>query len=298
MYKPEEYPIIFIHKSNSHYLPYSLYQIRASNPKNPIYFIGDKSNSGFSDLVQHHLITDYSHLADAFAPNYKHYSENGFDYEIFCILRWFILLEFMQKHKIERCLYIDSDILYFADAATEQVLTEPYGLTIITKSPHTNYINSIGALEKICEFITTCYTTEDGLKLILEMYEEHLSIHGKVGGIEDMNFFLQYKKFYPDRVLDLNQIIEKRTYDITIDTPNNYETEANGLKKVTFINNQPYIKYLPTGESIRYVTLHFQGRSKEHIAKYLPNPPATFGLWLGYLSFVRNVQKVIAKVIK
>jgi hypothetical protein len=127
--------------------------------------------------------------------------------------------------------------------------------------------------------------------------EEHTAIHGNLGGISDMTFFLQYRKKYPERMLDLSQIINQTTYDITIDTANGFETEPSGLKKVRFQDNQPYCTQL-SGQEVRYVTLHFQGKSKMHIGDYVKDVPANFKSILSSYSLERKFQKVLSKIFK
>ncbi len=301
MLAPKDLPIVFIHNGNSDYLPYSLIQVRETNPANPIYLLGDKSNACFGNIVQHRLVKNYFEKATAFAPHYEHHSSNGHDYELFCIQRWFVLLEFLERNNFDQCLYLDSDILYFGSVCKEQLATATHGLTSVTKSPHTNYVNSRAALADFCGYITDCYATQQGKIRLAQYLKEHTDIHGPVGGISDMTFFLQYRKLHTDRILDLSQVFESAvgpfTYDITIDTPNGYQTETSGLKAVTFDGrNQPHILNLNSKEQVRYVTLHFQGHSKAHMGQYVRNKPANYDTLLSGYNRIRTWQRVVGKV--
>lgn len=55
--------IIFIHKGNSWYLPYTLYQAHVTNPESPIYLIGDKDTEHFPKWINHISYSQYDNYA-------------------------------------------------------------------------------------------------------------------------------------------------------------------------------------------------------------------------------------------
>lgn len=300
-------PIIFIHQGNSFYLPFSLVQVTQTNPGNPVYLLGNKANGMYSNLVYHKLISNYFNKAKAFAPLYQHHSTNPHDYELFCIQRWFVLLEFMEMENLDSCLYLDSDILYYSHADDEynalKQLTRA-GMTSVTKSPHTNYVSSRKALQEFCDYITDCYATEAGKEKLMAYLAEHEGIHGKLGGISDMTFFLHYRRENPELVYDLSQVKTIGTdtfcYDITIDTVADYLADGRGLKKVEFRSSpqgvQQPLAQNQDGRKVRLVTLHFQGASKQYMHEFVKAVPANYGQLLKRYKFQDFLGRVMRKL--
>ena len=139
-------PIIFIHNQNSSYLPLSLWQARKSNPETEVILIGDSGNAHFNYLVNHVDKSQYSKRADEFAKKFVNFSTNSHEFELICLQRWFILEEFMRQNNLEKCLYLDSDILLFGNVKSEIHRFRFFGMTIAGISGHSNYINDIEVL--------------------------------------------------------------------------------------------------------------------------------------------------------
>ena len=89
-------PVVLIHSGDSPYLPATIFQLRHSNPRTPIYLIGDDENRHYNSWVSHHEINDFLGHAKAFENIYQHFSTNGREFELICIQRWFILRDFMK----------------------------------------------------------------------------------------------------------------------------------------------------------------------------------------------------------
>lgn len=64
-------------------------------------------------------ISDYFLYAKNFEKIYTHMSVNSFDFEKFCIDRWLIILEYIEKHNINTFWHIDSDVLLFCDLSKQ-----------------------------------------------------------------------------------------------------------------------------------------------------------------------------------
>src|SRR5215510_13491628 len=107
-------PIIFIHRSNSEHLKYSLAQAHQSNPNSTIFLLGDSSNDVY-DFVEHRPFVEYFQEAAHFQKLYKHYSIYFIDFELICFQRWSFLREFLIAHSLSQCLYLDSDTMLSAD---------------------------------------------------------------------------------------------------------------------------------------------------------------------------------------
>ena len=154
--------IIFIHKGDSWYLSYALKQVKKSNPNANIVLLGDERNKKYSKYAHFDYIDNYNKKAKEFENIYIHFSNTDYNYELFCIQRWFIWFEYMNSHNISKALLPDTDVLIFQDV-TRYFNSVPDNI-IYTKG-FTNrmgfiYIN-IFHLESICSLITTSYSNKE-----------------------------------------------------------------------------------------------------------------------------------------
>ena len=153
--------IVFIHQNNSEHLRYSLAQAKKSNPNSTVYLLGDESNDQYP-CVEHHRSSDYSVGAAQFAEVYTHYSTNGVDFELVCFQRWFILRDFLTARRIDQCVYLDSDVLLYADVTEEMKKFRRFDFTLCW---HTIgcvfFLNRMDGLEDLCQFMLDVYTKKD-----------------------------------------------------------------------------------------------------------------------------------------
>jgi hypothetical protein len=262
----EKLAIVFIHLSNSDYLKYSLGQARRSNPESPIYLIGDSSNNCY-DSVQHHFFEHYSGKADAFASIYRHFSTNSFQFELFCLQRWFVLKEFLTTTRVDKCLYLDSDTMLYADVTREQKKFDEYDFTLSAGiCGQTFFLNRLGALDDFCEFLMGIYAGRD--KYHYDKMVAHFAVvqrSGLKGGASDMTAFELYARPRYAAIGEVSKVIDGSIFDININTPTPGFEMSHGIKKVVFDDNVPYGRYLKTGKMIRFNSLHFQGRSAKSL---------------------------------
>jgi hypothetical protein len=255
-------PIVFIHSSYSDYLKYTLAQAKINNPEASIFLIGDKDNDKYS-FVEHHQIKKYSSEAGLFSKIYQHHSTSSYNGELFCFKRWFILKEFMAQNKLKQCLYLDSDVLLYADIHEEQ---EKYHDCIFTLS-HShgqgfNIIGSLTILDEFCDFLLKCFFSRPLRNRLLQTAVQQPWPHGCVS---DMVVFHEYQKRTPYKIGDISVVVNKTKHDHNINLSEGFEME-HGIKKVIWIDNKPYCRDIDTGDMIRFNSLHFQGGSK-HLIK-------------------------------
>jgi hypothetical protein len=259
-------PIIFFHQGNSDFLKYSLRQAKFYNPDSDIYLLGNESNNKFP-FIKHHLITDYNYDANQFAKIYKHFSTNSYQFELLCFQRWFVIREFIEKNKIDKFLYLDSDILLYCNATEVFRLYDNYKFTICeTRSPHCSYFTSARTLDELCRFINSLYEDESLLCRSEKEFNDRLS-RGLQGGVCDMSAFYEFSKVNPGKVADLVSINDNSVFDDNFNLSQGYEIEY-GRKKIYWRDGLPYGKHLADGRLIRFNALHFQGHAKSMIDKY------------------------------
>lgn len=289
-------PIVFIHSSNSSYLSLTLTHIKTFNGHNPIYLIGDEATKHYGSYLTHVDLKTVSGRAAELAPIYKHFSTNNHQYELFCLQRWFVLWEFMEKYGLEECLYLDSDILMFSPAEEAQQRSRPFDLACLIFSPHTNFINKREALGKFCTWLKGHYEGPDSDERLAYLLAEHRErVHKTLGGISDMTYHYHFRLNFPDIMGNLTPVKEGTHFDQTIDFAENFEMEG-GIKKIEWRNNQPYGYHKELKEWIRFHTLHFQGKSKEHLAKFVHPLPPNHGWNQFYLNTIFKLQKVKKKI--
>jgi hypothetical protein len=264
-------PIVTIHRGYAPYLVTTLAQAKFTNPKSEIVLLGDSSNQ-FLDFVHYEHILNYYSEAQQFAAVYadKHRSPNNFEYELFCFQRWFVLKEFMRARQIEQCVHIDSDLMLYADLTAEWRKFDRFELTLVAKScGHSAFIKYEG-LVKFCQFLTDTYTTPlmfDDLEREQAQRDAKHPALALMEGISDMSLFRRFTRLNPDLVGLASEIIEDSVYDLRINTPMGFEV-YQGIKKIEWIDHQPFCRHLELDRLIKFNSLHFQGGTKKYIHRY------------------------------
>lgn len=254
-----EYPIIYIHKWSHDYLETSIKQSSKNNKK--IILIWDDNNLSIAKNynIEHYYFDQYN--ISNFRKYYVHNKvSSNYQFELMCYERWFVLLEVMKRNNINRCLYLDSDILYFWNVDEEFKRIERYWnfeLAYPNFSWHTTYIFSQNSLKNFCDFMMKCYTNEDMYKKLLNwplIYQSWIS---------DMSIFQLYKYNYPEKVFDLTKNYwDNIVYDWFINEPEWYNI-IFWKKYFTLRNNKVYI--YKDNKKLETKTLHFQMHMKSYM---------------------------------
>lgn len=257
-------PIVFIHRSNSVYLKYSLSQARTSNPRSAVILLGDSSNDCY-DFVVHRQIDDFFQSATEFEKIYTHFSTLPPSFELICFQRWFILKDFLLANKISRCLYLDSDIMLYTDVTADSEKFAHFDFTLAHQTNGcTFFLNRVAALEEFCQFLMDVYNKKDSY--VYDKLLAHYVVrkrHGLAGGVCDMTAFQLYAENHFGEIGEVAHIIDGSVYDpaITILRPG-FEMEG-GIKKIFWRNGLPYGKQTNTGREIRFNSLHFHGSTSK-----------------------------------
>ena len=259
-------PVIFIHKGDHFYLNYSLNQIKITNPETPVYLITDSITHKHSHVI-YVDINKYLTEAKEFAKIYKHMSTNGFDNELFCFQRWYILKEFCEDKKLDSVLYLDSDLLLYCNIEQTFHKYDHFDFTISKKlSPHCCYFPSISKLKKFCDFIPKLYLDPNYIDRFLTKHQYHLT-NNLNGGVCDMTAFNEYQKEQDVNALDLSMITNNEIFDDNINDADGFEMK-DGIKFLLFDKGYYHGTIKETGQRIKFNTLHFQGPAKKNIADY------------------------------
>lgn len=259
-------PIIFIHYGNSAYLKYSLSQAKYSNPDSIVYLVGDESNDCY-DFVQHHCFLDYFNEAAEFDKIYRHFNTTPYHYALFDFQRWFILKEFLYSNGLEKCLYLDSDTMLYADVTQEQKKVALFDFTLSYRiCGCTFFLNRVKALGDFCQFLMDLYTKKQRYQ-----YDKMISHYamrqknGLRGGVCDMTAFELYSGNHFGEIGEVALIIDGSVYDPNINLPTPGFEMSNGIKRIIWKDKVPYGKQEKKGKEIRFNSLHFQGREAKRL---------------------------------
>jgi hypothetical protein len=262
-------PVIFIHQGDSEHLTYSLAQAKKANPDSTVYLLGDASNNKYA-CVDHYKFADYFTAAAQFGRLYKHYSTHSVSFELICFQRWFILKEFLTAHKLDECVYLDSDVLLYANVTDDMAKFSRFDFTLCW---HTIgcvvFLNHLQGLERLCQFMMDIYAGKD--KYHFDQMVAHFAVrrHNQLsGGACDMTALQLYNELHFGRVGEASHIIDGSVYDPNINTPHPGFEMENNIKRITWQNHYPCGTYLPTGETVRFNSLHFNGHAKSLMAQY------------------------------
>lgn len=256
-------PIVFIHLGNSDYLRFTLGQAKMQNLNSPIILIGDDANNVFPFATHVHM-NRYCAQAVEFQKIYKHYSPNGFVFEQFCFLRWFLLRDFMKANGLKQVIHLDSDVLLHVDVTAEQANWKDFDLTLLHGEHAGNmFINGTRGLDELCDIIWNMYAApgaDERLAAILESRR----CPGRFA-VSDMAALGMMFKAHRDRVAEMTGIQPDGSYwDINVRMDEGFET-VDGHKRYWFDNGKAYCRHISTGRDIWFKTLHFQGAAKSLI---------------------------------
>lgn len=290
------YPIVVINWGNPRHLPICLMQARITNPNADIILLGDKTNH--YSFVKHHLLGDYSKRATELSKVYCHLSSNIYDFELWCIQRWFILHEFMKANGIEKCYQADSDVMLYADI---NVLADDYQDCAFTiqKSSSSQYsvcppayINSIDALERFCDYIFDFYTKPESLCKLKEFYSDNFLASQRNGGVCDMTFWYYYYQEHPEYFLDTYSFMTGNSMlDHYVGDPQGFDMDPEKqMKKILMKKNAPWSYNREMKMLVRFDSLHFQGNSKHYLKQYFTGGKCRLAFCMTYYYWRKIMQ--------
>lgn len=289
------FPIVFIHKGASPYLPYALHQARAYNPGARVVLIGDEAACSLARPEERVPLSKYMESADAFARTYKNLSTNTVGFELFCFQRWFALRDWMRAEGVERLVYLDTDALCYTDLTAESDRLRGAGMTVVEGTgTWVTFLHDLSLFDALCSFMSTMFTEK--LAHYEAVYADYQT-RGVPGGICDMWAFQDFAAANHTRIVDLFEVVNGAIYDTHMLTPSGFRMDGE-IKAITFEGDRPYGTRVEDGARIRFHVLHFAGGSKRFIFRYVTR--ATGRLRLRVLQdhvrfFVARLKHAISK---
>ena len=300
--------IVIIHMGFAKYLLYVLRQIKITNPNSEIFLISDKENKKYSKYSTFVDISKIQSLeSKSFKENYIHLGKSSPNYEMFCMLRWIILRDFMREYNIKECLHIDSDILIFSDLNKALNPFSNYKISLAHNLALTMHIKDIEILDEFSKYLLFKYTNENELNKLKDMYYKTDRINnGVAGSISDMDISREFFSRVKEPIGDLSEIVNDSIFDsaIVYGEPE-FEMLKKGkykLKKIFFENKIPFCNYRLNEENkkIKFHSLHLLTWTKLFIKKLsdckdLDFNPYFINIYREFTAFKSKIRKYINK---
>ena len=296
--------IVIIHMGFAKYLLYVLRQIKITNPNSEIFLISDKENKKYSKYSTFVDISKIQSLeSKSFKEDYIHLGKSSPNYEMFCMLRWIILRDFMREYNIKECLHIDSDILIFSDLNKALNPFSNYKISLAHNLALTMHIKDIEILDEFSKYLLFKYTNENELNKLKDMYYKTDRVNnGVAGSISDMDISREFFSRVKEPIGDLSEIVNDSIFDsaIVYGEPE-FEMLKKGkykLKKIFFENKIPFCNYILNGENkkIKFHSLHLLTWTKLFIKKLSNCKDLDFNPY--FINIYREFTAFKSKIIK
>lgn len=269
--------VLLYQTKDAAYLPLVLKQLRRSNPHVEIVILGNERIRKRYQNITFVPYQDYSFAHQLFDKTYFHLSSLSEEFERFCIQRWFAIHAYMEEQNLAQALYLDSDVLVYADLNELFKQIDSPGMTRLYNSAHTNLIQGREVLGQFCHFIEQHYQEEEGRQKLRRYTQELHHKTGKKGGVSDMTFVDLFGQANPEKVKDLGESQENFVVDTRITHTEGYIKEGP-FKKLIWKKGKPHCQ-TAQGEVLPMATLHCQGIGKRLIPQLVQGPRLLHSLW-------------------
>lgn len=263
-----------------------------------VILLGDLSNKTVcTNWVELKMLR--SEKYEQFKKIYIHLSPNGYEYELFCFERYFILLEYMEQYGLKECIMLDSDACTFTNYSEhhfqdyEAAASWPYykdtdKWMII---PHVMYWKK-ESLNSFVDFLIEQYQCNSSRLTAKRnrLIEKHATY-----GISDMSLLYLWVSEKCKSFLNLAKAVNGETFDVIITSKVNCDGSDfemhKGIKRIIFRQRTPYFVTC-NGEYLKANVIHAQGERKRYIHMIAKRRCNNF-----YMS-VSNITYIITQIFK
>lgn len=274
-------PVVITHINNKNYLELN---IKITSKNNQIILIGDKTLKKYDNFenVDFFDIEDYKNLdinIEDLKTYFDHFSTKSYEFEWFCFERYFVILNFMSKHKLNTIFHCDSDNVLLQNINKYSFFEEV--ALMVPNNSNSLRMNAMIANSKLnfeffvsfLELYKEIYVTKNKFNLISEKIEHH-KIYGG-GGISDMTLaYLLYKDkkdeiqnlLIPQRISgEMFTFNESINSSEGLDSKKQFKMSTKGIQKLYFSNEKIQIYDSFNKLYLNLFNIHFQGTSKKYI---------------------------------
>lgn len=295
-------PVFVFHKGNPDYLKKMVDFAVISN--NEIHLVGNDENKNVSAIWAN--ADDY--LSDSFYEFEKAFiqlSDYSYDFDMMCFKRFYIMLEYMKKNKLDEMIFADSDMLIFTDL-TEFFRKNKCKVSLSIPKRQENFR---WAAQASCSYWTIEYL-EDFLLFVIDMYKNHIDVlkekyayhiaNAAKGGVCDMTLLYLWSR-EKEGVLNTAMDVDGVVLDHVVGRSDNYLDNEYAfhkilkVKKVKFKNKKPYF-IRDDGTEIMAATIHCQGSTKSLIDELINYRFASFRMLFD--RYTQGAKRMISKLGK
>ena len=277
--------IFYFHIGQDEHLVHSLKQSKHTNPNVDIYLVGDNVPEEAKQIAKFYSYKDLlCEQSQKLIKNYTNYSSNDANFELICILRWFLFRNLAERLKLQNLFCLDSDMLLYADLDKVLVSFDSYRYALSNQtSAAVICINDLTVLDNFCNLVDGFYDPQrageyysidgDPIKKFHHIRDDMLCSYNNrlknnlLGGICDMTFWGVYRGMdEPSMTGEISSVVSGSTFDHNINSADYYETE-DGVKKIAWVEGMPHCKNIFLDKMIRFNSLHFQGYETKRLMK-------------------------------
>jgi hypothetical protein len=258
-------PIILIHKGDSFYLKYALESAKKFNPNSRIILLGDNVTI-YPDFIEYCEMDKFDKYSKFLEKNYVHLNNSNPEIEMFCIKRWLVLLDFVEKQKMKKIFTCDSDVLLFQNVTEDAKNYEKF-----------DFVISKGSCAHVC-FVNNIKSLVEYKNIVFNFYEKSINSKNKELRITDMSFWKQLNDSKKFKVGEATKVINNAFYDFGFLSQNYYKGKnEHGIKKLLFKDGLPFGEI--NNKLVRLKCIHFQGPTKFYM-KYFSKGKNNFFVYL------------------
>ncbi len=325
MSKIQNRSIVIVHTGYSKHLYYCIASCKRTNPNINIFLVSDKPYKkleNISTFVNIKNIEDEQSLL--FENSYIHLGKGDYNFEMFCIKRWFLYRNIIKKYGLTNTFCMDSDIMLFSDLQQALKPFDKYKISLMMTYGTSMNVVDCSILDEFCDFLITLYNDEKEFAKLKQIYSD-----GKAGignTISDMTlsnmFFANYKN--QNYIGNLGLVYNNSMFDYNITTTRFLDRDAKGykilnkqyfdsiskskyiIKNIIFDNNgHAYCKYKDGFGNelgnIYFHSIHFTVWSKIFMAnafayKEIKLNDTFINIYREYKVFKSKIKKIIKKI--
>lgn len=260
-------PVIYCHRGTRDFTKLSIDSLRRRSPETEIHLITDSGEK--HDGVISHDMNEYFGMAADLACHYEHMSTNPHDFELACLQRWPVILEFVRRHGMQRFVVTDWDVLSFCDYQKEIERYSKYDFTYQNKiSIGFSIWNSQAPLEWLVSYIMQSYKCvgHEGHQLARGIWKSFQE-RGLPGGVSDMAFATRLVLAGGFKCFDTYTVHDGICWDNNMTSLEGWECDDRKAKKLQWVDGNPHCLHT-TGGTTRMMVLHFAGHSRGMIKEF------------------------------
>ena len=285
-------PLIFFHRGFEPYVAFTLWQARQTNPRSPVYLLGDESNDLGGIGVNHVQFRDGAGAAGEFVAAYQHLSGHELACERLCFERWFHLHEFLQTSGIEEFCLLDSD--YFLLMDLEELRPGWAGFEMAGAPAWAFcYFSGADVIRRFCAFILDRFRDETQVRTWEAAYRAGGDLFPPEGihNVSDMLLWMMFIREAGIRHLDLRIPRNGVVFDSWFDLPQGFRMR-NGFKELTRRNGAFFSHHEQTNQAVRFAGLHLGGKYPKRLGPVFTGLPRPLLRACFRPKYRRNLQRL------